>query len=152
MHFNALCFPGHFMPWKIPKQLLRIMRLTSFLLFIGCMQVTASGISQKVTLSLKDAPVQKVFREVIRQTGVSIFYNDEYFKNFKLVTINVTDAPLTEVLDKCLANLPLVYTHDGNSIVISRKPSIVTGGLPSVLNPPPITGIVRGPDGQPWLG
>ena len=39
--------------------------------------VSARGYSQKVSLSLSNASLGKVFREITRQTGYSFLYTDE---------------------------------------------------------------------------
>ena len=53
----------------------RIMKLTGLLLVVGFIHVSASGYSQQVTLHVKDAPIEKVFREIERQTGYGFLYN-----------------------------------------------------------------------------
>ncbi len=48
------------------------MQLTAVLLLGLCLQVTAKVVSQTVTIDVKDAPLEKVFAEVKRQTGYMI--------------------------------------------------------------------------------
>src|ERR1700738_5658665 len=45
------------------KNIILAMKFTAILLTISCMQVAANGKAQTVTLDLKNAPVQKVFKE-----------------------------------------------------------------------------------------
>src|SRR5688572_21261695 len=102
MHLTAFlrvtsCWHGYLTP-----KILRVMKLTAILLCTACMSVAARSEGQKVTLDLKKAPIQKVFKEVSRQTGVSIVYNEALFEGFKPVTIKVNDASIEDVLDKCL--------------------------------------------------
>lgn len=122
------------------------MRLTAILLTALCMQVTARTTGQTVTLNLKEVPVQRVFKEVSRQTGLSIVYAESLFKDMKPVTIKVKDAPVQKVMEKCLTGLPFRYVLTGNGIVIRPAPSPVTPGVEikeeEKLPPPPIT--VRG--------
>src|SRR5450631_20960 len=91
-------------------QLLRVMRLTAFIIFFACAQVAARGYSQTVTLSVKDVPIQQVFSEVLRQTGVSIIYKEAFFEHFSPITLSVRNAPIGEVLDRCLRGQPFTYT------------------------------------------
>ncbi len=102
------------------------MKLTAFLLFAACLQISAKGIAQKVTISLKNVPVQKVFKEISRQTGISIVYNENLFNEFSPVTIVVKNASVEQVLDDCLKGQPVTYTVENNSIVIKQKTSITT--------------------------
>src|SRR5688572_15908665 len=73
---------------------LRIMKVTAIILLSACITASANGLSQKVTLSLKEAPVQHVFKEVSRQTGVSIVYKETLFEGLAPITINVKDATI----------------------------------------------------------
>jgi hypothetical protein len=52
------------------------MRFTAIILLATALQVSATGMAQKVTLHYENVPVKKIFREIIRQTGVSIIYKD----------------------------------------------------------------------------
>ena len=54
---------------------LRVMKLTTFILLVFTLHISASGLSQNVTLAVKNMSVQKVLRQISRQTGVSIIYN-----------------------------------------------------------------------------
>ena len=100
------------------------MRLTAILLLSAALTASASGNSQTVTLDLKDVPIQKVFREVIRQTGTSIIYNEAFFKNAPPISIKVKEASVHEVLGECLKGLPFIFDLEGNAIVVKRKPVI----------------------------
>ena len=79
------------------RQALRIMKITAIILLTACLTASANGLSQKVTLSLKAAPVQQVFKEISRQTGVSIVYKEALFEKIAPVTISVKDATIKEV-------------------------------------------------------
>lgn len=137
------------------KQLIRIMKLTTVILLSACLHVAAAGRGQKVSLSLKDVSIQNVFEEVGVRAGITIIYSDAYFKNTKLVTIDVKDVSVSEVIRQCLSGLPFIYQYEGNSIVIKpitvhKLPGIIPPSVPAAL--PPVTGIVRGPDGKPITG
>src|SRR6202012_1050377 len=80
-----------------PRTIL-VMRMTSLLLLAFCLQVSARGFSQRVTLSMKQAPLTKVFDEISRQTGLSVIYREELLKGTKPVTIDVKDATPEEVM------------------------------------------------------
>jgi type II secretory pathway component HofQ len=76
-----------------------VMKLTAFVLLVTCLHVCAAGYSQKVTLAVKDVPLQQVFAEIITQTGVSIVYSEKALSNTSPVTLKVKDASVQEVLD-----------------------------------------------------
>lgn len=143
----------------VTPQLIRVMKLIAIILFTACMGAAARGHSQGVTLDLKNAPVQKVFKEVIRQTGVSIIYDVRLFEDSKPVTINVVNASIEEVISKCLQDQPLDYVIDGSAIVIKKKFTSTAAFQPAgttteSISPPPtdITGHITNEQGQPLAG
>src|SRR5688572_25128109 len=95
--------------FRLVKQTLRIMNITAIILLSACLTSYAAGFSQKVTLSVKNMPVQQVFKEVSRQTGFSFIYNEAMFEKFAPVTIEVKDVSLDEALDICFRNQPFSY-------------------------------------------
>jgi hypothetical protein len=74
------------------SKILRIMKLTSAFLLAACLQVSASGSSQSLTLSEKKASLQKLFREINRQAGFQFFHKDELLNQAGKVDINVKNA------------------------------------------------------------
>ena len=119
----------------IPK-FLRVMNLTAIMLFGLCLVATAKGRSQTVTLDLKDAPIQKVFKEVVRQTGISVIYNEALFKDAGNVSIKVKNASVNEVLKKCLDGRPFEFYYENNAIITKPKKVIEESESSSV--PPPV--------------
>src|SRR5689334_12923233 len=79
---------------------LRIMKITAFLILATCLQVNATdGFGQKVTLSEREVHVEKIFNEIKKQTGYNFLYTSNILANTHRVTVNVTNALVTEVLD-----------------------------------------------------
>lgn len=115
------CKPGQYCPEFPIKKLLRVMKLITFILLTTLLQVAAKGSAQTVTLSAKNATLQSVFREVIRQTGVSIMYDEAMLDGAKTISLKVKDASVTDVLSKCLADQPFIYNLEGKTIVIKKK-------------------------------
>lgn len=100
----------------------RIMRLTTLILLAGCLQLSAKGLSQNITLSLKDAPLQTVFKEIERQTEFTFFSDVRWLQNAKKVTIVVNNFPLDKVLELCFKEQPFTYSISGKTItIVPRK-------------------------------
>ncbi|HEY5408362.1 MAG TPA: SusC/RagA family TonB-linked outer membrane protein [Ginsengibacter sp.] len=97
------------------------MKLTAVLLFAACMQVSATGFSQNITLNKKDAPLQSVFRDIEKQSGYEFFYKVSLEKNFKNVSVNLSNAPLKQALNEVLTDQNLVYEIVNKTIVINEK-------------------------------
>ncbi len=73
---------------------LLIMKLTAILILAGCLQVNARGYAQTVTLSEKNASLEKIFRVVKKQTGYDFFYESKLLKEARKVDISVSGATL----------------------------------------------------------
>ncbi len=108
---------------------------------------------KRVTISLKDVPIQKVFQEIILQTGVSIVYNDAYFKDIKPVSITAKDVSLEEFLTKLFSDQPLVYEIRGKSVSVRRKYDAIANRNTLKPNPPiTVKGRVVDEEGKPVEG
>ena len=153
MDFKALCVLLR-PPQKTITQTVRIMRLTAILLLIACLHVSARGWSQTVTISEKNVPVQKIFKEIFRQTGVSIIYNDTLFEHFAPVTVEVKDAQIRQVLDLCLKNQLFDYEMENNMIVVTRVFKEARFRDTTIRRDivPEVTGTVMDETGEPLAG
>lgn len=152
LFFRKICRETIIKTCLLERQAKRIMKLTAIFLLAVCLQVSATGFSQKVTLSMKDAPLQKVFKEINRQTGLQFFYKDALLKQVGKVDIDVKNVPVEDVLKQCFDNHPVTYNLVDNSIVIKEKTDIQN--TTSVGPPPPIKihGRVVNENGEPVEG
>lgn len=112
----------------------RIMKITAILMLAFTLHVSAKGFSQSISLKEKDASLEKVFREIKKQSGYLFWYEDKLLQQTRRVDIEISDASLEEVLGLCFRNQPLSYMIVGKTIVVKRKMM-----LPMVEDiPPPI--------------
>ncbi len=128
------------------KNFFLAMKLTIFWMLAICMQASAGSYSQKVTLSLTNVSLKYVFKEITRQTGVSIVYKEALLEGMSPVSISVHDASIEEALNVCLKGQPVEFQLSGNSIVIKRTfPAALSMRIDSAAIMPPveIKGIVR---------
>lgn len=156
MYFTADCRPGPKWP-ALARQTMKIMKLTTVLMIVASLQVSARTYSQRVTIREDNMSLSKVFEQIRRQTGVQFFYADETLRNAKPVSIDVKNAALTEVLTLCFRDQDLTYTITDNTIIVKRKPA-----EPAVNDPPPapapepvnigVKGKVTDDKGQPLAG
>lgn len=119
------------------------MQLATIFIVAACLQVSAAGYSQKVTLNKNNVSLQKVFEEIRKQTGYNFFYADEVLKSSQNVTVNIKKGSIEEVLDLCFQNQQLAYTISENTIVVKRK-AIVPEVIAPAPPPPPATIDVKG--------
>lgn len=139
----------------LPK-LLRVMKLAAFLLFTVCITASAKSFSQKITLSVKEAPLEKVFKEIKKQSEYVFFYDEAWLKQAKKVSLNVDNTALEEVLNICFANQPLTFSIIGTTVVVKQKPiaQFKISSTDIELPPPPftVTGKITDVDGAPLAG
>ncbi len=102
-------------------KMLKVMKLTAFLLLVLVTQVSATAYSQKLTLNMRNATLTKVFKEIRKQTGYTFFYNTEMLEDASKVTLTVEQMELKEVLDICLQNKGFNYSIVDNTIILSVK-------------------------------
>lgn len=136
-----------------------IMRMTIVLLFIACLQVSAkNGYTQSVTLTVKNAPLEKVFKELKKQTGYDFWYENKLLNRAKRVDLNVRDISLEQALDECFKDQPFAYSIVDKIIVVQLKPPIqLSAGIPaSIKTISPlfieIHGVITDDKGQPLSG
>ncbi len=147
------------LPFKKGRYLsktLLIMKFIVIFMFAAGLQVSATGYAQNITLAQNNVSLNKVFKEIERQTGYSFFYKDRLLKQAENVDVNVSAASVKEVLDQCLKNRPLSYTILDKIIVIKAKsPVIAAASLEDVSASIPeniISGTVKDAEGNPLSG
>jgi TonB-linked SusC/RagA family outer membrane protein len=145
---------------KYPKgieQIILKMKLTVIILFIACLQVSASGYAQKISMSKKNVPIEQVFKEIKKQTGYLFFYNQNWLEEINTISIDVKDASIETVLEICFLDQPLSYSIVDRTIILSKskKPDPVTKTEELIIkeNPPKeISGVVTDSKGETLPG
>jgi TonB-linked SusC/RagA family outer membrane protein len=136
---------------RLSAKTVLIMKLTALLITIAFLQVHAAGHAQTVTLSRQHTSLEKIFKEIRKQTGYYFLYTDEQLSDAGKVTLEVKNAPLQQVLEMCFHNQPLTYTIDDKIVIVKRRPA-----MPPAQAPPPadipVKGVVRNERGEPLPG
>src|SRR5688500_15555839 len=76
------------------KQIMRVMKLTAFILLVACLQVSAGANSQSITLSLRGATLERVFVEIKKQSGYYFIYEEGLLQRARKVDIEVKDVSI----------------------------------------------------------
>jgi len=123
MQISTFYRPRNKYTWlkKIPL----VMKLTTLMILIGFLHVSAATYGQHVNLNAKDITINKLFKELNKQTGYTFLYKAGILKDLPNVNVEISDASITEVLDKFLKDKPLDYLIIDKSIVIRRKANFV---------------------------
>lgn len=110
------------------------MKLTSIILLAGILQVHANkSIAQnKITLNVKNTPLQKVFKEIEKQSGYSIWCDQKILEKSTPVTIDIINAPIEKALSDCLKNQPLEFSIVGKTVIIGLKEKISYANIEDV--------------------
>jgi TonB-linked SusC/RagA family outer membrane protein len=163
----GLSFPGTpaYVPSEVLKsrgrhnvtKILRIMRLTVFLLTAALVSAHATGLSQSVTISGKELTLKQVFSAIEQQTGYVVFSKKGTLSDTKPVSFAVQNMPLKDFLTVVLKGQPLQYVISGKTIHLSRTADIPVPlrDEPAVLpveQAEPITGRVTDSIGVPLAG
>lgn len=139
----------------IRKKLLMVMKLTAILMLLACLQVSAAGYSQTVTLSGKALSIEQVFKEVRKQTGYFFLYPTDALKSAKRVNVAAVDMPVNEFLKMIFRDQPLHYSIESKTVNVSsynageRLPESVSSYS---YAPAPIQGIVHDASGNGLAG
>lgn len=105
------------------------MKITAVILLAACLSAAATGKAQKVSLTLRDAPLEKALKEIKRQTGLDLLYTVDVLQYARPVTIELRNADLRQALDQCFKEQPLTYTIVENVIVVKLRPVTLAEGV-----------------------
>ncbi len=97
------------------------MKKQSVLLLFLLVLFGKAAISQTVTLSVKNVPLEKVFAEIKKQTGYSFVYSKNVLAAASSVTVEVKNASIDKTMAICVANQPLAYEIVDKYITIREK-------------------------------
>lgn len=111
------------------------MRIATLLFLLLSLQLASQAYAQKVTINVRQVPLSQIFDEISKQAGMSVIYNEDLVARVPPLTVQVKEATIAEVLDKCFKDLPLAYEIDGTVIKVKAKKN--SGGktiIPDVPN------------------
>lgn len=139
------------------RMAVRIMKLTTILLTVACLQLSAKGITQNVTISVKDAPLLTVLKTIKKQTGFTFLVTTKDLEIARRVSITAQNLPLQEVLELCFKDQPLTYTITGKLInIIPRVRQVEKNDKTGYTSPLPanidVSGKVLDENGAPAQG
>lgn len=142
--FTKTCLPA--------RQAMLIMKLTAIILLTACLQVGAKGFSQTVSISGRNISLEKLFKEIKKQTGYDFWYEGKLIRRAKKVDIRVANAPLVQVLNSCFQDQPLTYSIVEKTVVVKPR-SIPAPVMEDVAAASiDIRGTVTGENGKPLNG
>src|SRR3546814_41451 len=134
-------------------QLQLIMRLTVMLILALSLGANATGVAQKITLSVTNVSLEELFAEIREQSDYEFLYNYELVQQFPPVTVHVKNAGIEEVLNKSLAGKPLTYRLIAGTItILPRDDQREKREVLEVAPSQDVTGTVTDSTGAPLTG
>ncbi len=106
-----------------------------------CLHVSANVFSQKVSISLKNASLQNVLKEIEQKSDVRFVYSSEVLSDNKVHTITFTNKQIDYVLKHLLKGTNLDYSKSANNLIVI-----------SAIQQSTITGTVRDTNGGVMTG
>ncbi len=101
----------------------RTMAMLLLLCVFSTSAIAAKGIQVKgISLNVKDVQLKEVFNKIENQTEFSFFYNTKRINDKIIVSVNVKNADIKDILDKVLGN-KFAYKFIGKEIAITKKTS-----------------------------
>jgi TonB-linked SusC/RagA family outer membrane protein len=133
---------------------LKVMKITAVILLATCLQAAAAGYGQKVTISEKDAPVEKIFSLIRKQTGFQFLYANQVLAQARKVTIQVKNAELEDVLAATFNGQPFEYHIKDKTIIVRMRVAPASMSAAAGIPQPPVDvrGRVVNENGDPVEG
>lgn len=106
-----------------------VAKMLPVLLIAVCSQIAIKGYSQRISMSVKDAPLERVFKLIEQQTDFRFVYSQEAMSLAKRVSIEVKNESLDNVLSAVFVDQPLAFSFKEKYIVIKvaeKKEAIVS--------------------------
>lgn len=138
-------------------KIIRVMKLVSFFLLVGFLQVSANIYSQtaNIKLSIQGRALSEVIKEIQKQTELSFFYSPEDIRDVVVENVKLEKASLEETLDLCLKGTKLSYQVIHGTVIIKKneKPETENRTRPEAASQSNIVkGKVTDSDGNPVPG
>lgn len=120
-----------------------------FVLFMAtCLLFSTKAHAQKISLSLKNAPLEEAFKLIEQQTSYRFVYTDEAMALSKPVSVEIKNETLGNALKFCFSNQPLDYSFDDKMIIVK----VAKKKIETVTTPITIHGVVTNENGEPLNG
>ncbi|RXQ88050.1 SusC/RagA family TonB-linked outer membrane protein [Ancylomarina salipaludis] len=113
---------GHYRSY-VWKKTLRVMKLTTIILFWGVFSVAAEGFCQgnSISIRMENSSLKEVFQELKANSTYTFVYSENAIKEIEVDQIQVEDASLEQILEACLKDTGLDYYIDNQVVVIREK-------------------------------
>lgn len=156
LHFKGKLCPhiyihNKYLLFFVPKAL-RIMKLTGIIFLVLTLNVNATTFGQNVSISQRNTNLERLMKEIRKQTGLYFIYSNELLEKAKPITLHVNNQNVNEVLQEVFRDQPLSYTIQDKLINLKLK-ELVPAEVEEIAVPvADIKGKVLDGNGRPLTG
>ena len=94
------------------------MRIATFFMVWGLLQVSAKTSAQLISLSGKNLPLMDVLKEIRQQSGYDFIFAASALEHARPVSMDIRELPLKEALRQVFAHQPLSYDITDRSVTV----------------------------------
>ena len=105
---------------------------------------------ERITIQVKNQPIQKVFDDLSKQTGLKFFYGEAIANRNVQVNLKFKNAPVNSVLNEITRQANLYFKRENNTIAVSLG-NAGNASVP-VTQDRKVTGIITDERGEPIIG
>ena len=129
------------------KKIILFMKLTAMLFFVGLIQVSGTVLSQntKLNLEIKNQTLRSALNAIEQTSNYRFFYSDNIQALDEVVTIEVRNEEINDILNSLFEGKSLSYQINDNHLIVLKPLSAMQGERI-------ISGTVAGKDGVPIPG
>ncbi|WP_025864985.1 TonB-dependent receptor [Prolixibacter bellariivorans] len=134
-------------------QLLRVMKLTTFLIFVLVLNVfSASSYSQnsKISVNVVNGTLGEIFNQIEEQSDYRFFYQNEQIREVGRNSVNLSGDSVPDVVSEVLGGTSLTYKLAGKNIIIYPKTETSDNDIAQQQHT--ISGKVTDTSGEPLPG
>lgn len=102
--------------------IMRVMKITMLLTLCCLLNVSANTYGQTLAVKKSNATIQEILEDIRRQANVDFFYDADLFTDAKAISLDVKNATINQVLDRCFAGSPYTYSIANNIVTIKIDP------------------------------
>ncbi len=133
-------------------KILRVMKISCFLLFMVFLQLGAIGHSQNTTFSLniQNEPLRKALDKIEKQSDITFVYNESQLNLDQRLSLQLSDKSLYEVLGELLETTGISYKIVDTQVILMAQKTAYTYHSQQVRHT--VSGLVSDANGEPLPG
>ncbi len=105
-------------------KILRIMKITLFILLSATLNLLATGSysqSERISLDMNRSTLEDVLKSIEGSSSFYFLYNNELINSGRLISINVKDRKISDVLEQLFRGTDIIYQVVDHQIVLTTR-------------------------------